>query len=53
MSQIHLRIDGELDQALRAFASTRDISVNAAIRILLYDALFGPPDRTQPEEISR
>jgi hypothetical protein len=37
--QPHLSIGGDLEKYLRAFAADRDITISAAVRLLLYEAL--------------
>jgi hypothetical protein len=37
--QLHLGIGGDLEQNLRAYATARGITIAAAVRILLHEAL--------------
>jgi plasmid stability protein len=37
--QLHIRLNDDLDQLLQVYASARGISIAAAVRILLHEAL--------------
>jgi hypothetical protein len=41
MSKLHLNISDDLRDALERYAAARGITVTAAVRILLHDALDG------------
>jgi hypothetical protein len=42
--QLHLGIGGDLEEFLRAFAAARGITIAAAVRILLYEAMKNAAD---------
>jgi plasmid stability protein len=39
--QLHIRLSDDLDQLLQAYADARGISLAAAVRIILHEALNG------------